>query len=214
MCAVMFTGLLAACATSRVEELRHVETFLVEGEAVVILARRQHRGQETEEDFIDCLTAMLSNGNQPLKIYPQGAFIDGLFPWFEPRTAPSSSESLAHLLSRPRVSNKIAEIGVRYLVWVDGFTESSDSGGSMGCTVGPFGGGCFGFVWWDKDSTYEASIWDLKLAESVGTISATVSGKSYMPALIVPIPLISRTQGIACDGLAQQLKEFLIVDED
>ncbi len=211
--ALIIIGLLAACATSRIEELKHINAHLTKDESIVILPRRQHLGRGTEEDFIECLNETLAEGNKPLNTYPERAFIDRLFPWFEPRTAPSSVEALAQLLNRPKVSTRITEIGVRYLLWVDGYTESDDSGGSMGCTVGPFGGGCFGFVWWDKDSAYEVSIWDLKLAESVGTISANVTGKSYMPAVIVPIPLVSRTQGIACDGLAKQLKEFLTTED-
>ncbi len=210
----MIAGLLAACATSRIEELRHTGTHLTKDESVVILPRKQHMGQGTEQNFIQCLNETLEEGNKPLKIYRERAFIDKLFPWFEPRTAPSSLEALSQLLNRPKVSERIAEIGVRYLVWVDGYTDSDDGGGSMGCAVGPpLGGGCFGFMWWDKDSAYEASIWDLRHAESVGTISANVSGKSFMPAVIVPIPLISRTQGIACNGLAKQLKEFLTTEK-
>lgn len=67
-------------------------------------------------------------------------------------------------------------------------------------------------MWWEKDSSYEASIWDLKRARSVGLISAEASGTSYLPAIIVPIPLIARTQAAACDGLAEQLKGFLVQD--
>jgi hypothetical protein len=40
-------------------------------------------------------------------------------------------------------------------------------------------------------------------------VSADVSGTSYMPAFVVPIPLIARTQSAACSGLARQLSLFL-----
>jgi hypothetical protein len=78
----------------------------------------------------------------------------------------------------------------------------------MSCAVGPGGGGCFGFVWWDTASVYETNIWDLQNARSVGAVSADASGMSYLPALLVPVPLIARTQNAACKGVAEQLRGF------
>jgi hypothetical protein len=83
-------------------------------------------------------------------------------------------------------------------------------GGSLSCAAGPGGGGCFGFAWWQNDADYEAAIWDLDDYESAGTISADVSGTSFLPALVIPIPLIARTQTRACKGLAQQLRAFIV----
>ncbi len=144
-----------------------------------------------------------------LKLQTEQEFKDGLFPWFEPRLAPATPEELPALLERPGVADQIADSGVRYLVWVDGGTRIVDGGGNLSCGAGPSGAGCFGFTWWEKDSSYEASIWDLHRAESAGTISAEATGTSYMPAIIVPIPLIARTQAAACKGLAEQLRQFL-----
>ena len=95
------------------------------------------------------------------------------------------------------------------MVWLDGDTDKVAGGGSMSCAAGPGGGGCFGFAWWQNDSNYEADVWDLTGLEDAGTVSADVSGTSYMPAFVVPIPLIARTQSAACSGLARQLSLFL-----
>jgi len=43
----------------------------------------------------------------------------------------------------------------------------------------------------------------------VGKVSANTSGQSYMPAVIVPIPIIAPVQGTACDSLGDQLLEYL-----
>jgi hypothetical protein len=53
----------------------------------------------------------------------------------------------------------------------------------------------------------------LKHAQSAGLISAEASGSSYLPAFIIPIPLIARTQAAACNGLTRQLKEFLTEEQ-
>jgi uncharacterized protein YraI len=92
---------------------------------------------------------------------------------------------------------------------VDGSTVQTNSAGSMTCGVGPGGAGCFGFGTWGNDSTYEATIWDFTDRAEVGRVNTSASGQSYMPAVVVPIPIIAPVQGTACDGLGDQLLKFL-----
>ena len=209
LAATLFTG----CVTSRVEHIKEADTGLAEGEGVVIMAKSYHLGNETEADFIECVGNSMGRGSQGLRVIPNNEFVDALFPWFEPRTAPADTKSLPALMSRPHVAETIREKGVRYVIWLDGDTDKTAGGGSMSCAVGPGGGGCFGFAWWQNDSAYEATVWDLTGLEDAGTVSADVSGTSFLPAIIVPVPLIARTQSKACKGLADQLKLFIVDDE-
>ena len=82
--------------------------------------------------------------------------------------------------------------------------------GSISCAIGPGGAGCVGFGAWEDDSTYEASVWDVQRMQPVALLSAEAEGTSYMPALVVPIPLIARVQASACDGLADQLQTLFV----
>jgi hypothetical protein len=107
------------------------------------------------------------------------------------------------------VAEKIDEFGIRYIVWVDGFTETTGRSGSISCAIGPGGGGCFGFGSWEDDSEFDARIWDVDQLASVGTISTDATGQSYLPALVVPIPLLARVEANACSSLANQLKSFV-----
>ena len=104
---------------------------------------------------------------------------------------------------------KMDEFGVRYIVWLDGFTETSGRTGSISCTIGPGGAGCFGFGTWEDDASFDARIWDVSSATSVGTINTDANGQSYLPALVIPIPLIARVEANACSRLASQLKDFV-----
>lgn len=201
---------LTACVTSRVEDARENVTGLEEGESVVIMAKSYHQGNETEADYIRCVESALGRGSKGLRVIPNQQFVDSLFPWFEPRTAPAETKGLPALMNRPGVADAVSDMGVRYIVWLDGDTERVAQGGSLSCAAGPGGGGCFGFAWWQNDADYEASVWDLEGYETAGTISADVSGTSFLPALVVPIPLIARTQTAACKGLAQQLRAFIV----
>ena len=40
-------------------------------------------------------------------------------------------------------------------------------------------------------------------------LSSDASGTSYMPAVVIPVPLIARVQASACNGLGNQLRTFL-----
>ena len=206
---------MSACVTSRVENSREGITGIntQSGEAVVIMAKSYHQGNETEAKYITCIENALSRGSRGLNVIPHQQFVDSLFPWFEPRTAPSETKGLPRLMEKPGVADKIKDQNVRYIIWLDGDTEKVAGGGSLSCAAGPGGGGCFGFAWWQNASDYDASIWDLEGLESAGTVSADVSGTSFLPALVVPIPLIARTQAAACKGLADQLRAFIVTDE-
>ena len=203
---------LSGCVTATVEGDREETTGLLEGQSVVVMAKSYHQGNETEADYISCVEKALGRGSTGLTVIPNQLFIDNLFPWFEPRTAPADTKGLVTLMERPGVPAAVKRMGVRYIVWLDGGTERVTQGGSLSCAAGPGGGGCFGFAWWQDDADYEASIWDLEDSEAAGTITADYTGTSFLPALVVPIPLIARTQSKACGGLAKQLRTFIVGD--
>jgi len=210
---VSLVAVTSGCVTSTVVDARTGQTGINEGDTIVIMAKSYHLGNETEAKYIRCIEENLARGSEGLTVIPHDEFVDSLFPWFEPRTAPAETKNLARLMDRPGVADKIAEQGIRYIIWLDGDTDRVAGGGSLSCAAGPGGGGCFGFAWWQNDADYDASVWDLKGLESAGTVSADVSGTSYMPALVIPLPFIARTQSRACKSLADQLHSFIVQDE-
>ena len=200
--------LLAGCMTARLEENRTLITQIEEGEAIVLLAKPRVEGATAEDEFMDCVGQRI--GRQAgIAVHDNNAFQDALFPWFEPSTAPQRAEGVTHLLERELVRQRIEASGVRYIVWVDGVTRQTDSGGSITCAVGPGGGGCIGFGWWEKESDYDALVWDLKQAKTAGTVSTNVTGTSALVGALVPLPFIARVQGAACDRLGDQISGFL-----
>lgn len=209
MLALPFSLLLAGCVNSTVEEVRSGATGMRTTDQVVVLGRRHNNGYETEPDFVSCVGNNLGSGRNRITVLPERQFVDTLFPFFEPRTAPLEIRDLPVLMANEGVAERLQQQGVRYLVWLDGSTSTNETSGSMTCAVSPAGGGCFGFVTWDRESAYEASIWDLESMTNVGKISTDASGTSYMPAVILPVPFIARVQSSACAGMATQLKAFL-----
>ena len=206
--------LLGACGiTSRIEPYKQTDAVIAEGEHIVILARRQHSTHEAEEDFVQCISDGLAGGKAGLDVHSSKEFEDKMYPWFEPSTAPLSTEDLSTLFARPGVLEQVESTGVRYVVWVDGSTDRVASGGGITCAAGVGGAGCMGLAWWEDDSRYDLTVWDVEEVESEGTIYADYKGRSVMPAIVIPIPLITRPQNHACKGLTDQLRQFLTSPE-
>ena len=201
---------LAACSTtSRLEPYKQTDAVIGAGDGVVILARRHHATHEAEQDFVDCISESLARGDREIIVHNSTEFEDMLYPWFEPSTAPLNIADMSELLDRPAVARRVEDTGVRFLVWLDGSTDRVASGGSITCAAGVGGAGCMGLAWGEDDARYDAAVWDIEQLNQSGTIHADVRGRSVMPAVVVPMPFISRPQAKACRGLTEQLEQFL-----
>ena len=206
-------GVLALCGgcgvQSTVQELRQAPTDLGD-DAIVILSRKHKTQGETEDEFVSCVSGAVNSGAGAVPVLTEQDFMDATFPWFEPRTAPLNMQDLAEVLGRPLIGARIREIGVRYLVWIEGTTQRSDESGTLQCTVVTGGiPACFGFLSWENGANYEASVWDVREGTVVGSLSSEATGTSFVPAVVVPLPFIARVQQKACSNLSEQLKAFL-----
>ena len=208
--ALGLAGLVAGCSvTSRMEPYKQTSAVIGEGEQVVVLARKHHATHEAEADFIDCVSGALAQGSDGLNVHDTVAFEDRLYPWFEPSRAPLSTDELSVLLEKPDVFDQVRSTGVRFLIWLDGSTDRVASGGGITCAAGVGGAGCMGLAWWEDDARYDATVWDIRELSSAGTIYADVKGRSTLPAIVIPIPLIARPRAAACRGMTEQLRHFL-----
>jgi hypothetical protein len=201
--------LLNGCAaTTTIDEYRPSTTqiAIASGEKVVVLGRRDAGHYDTDRDFVDCVASKMEGG--AIAVLPEQVFIDSVYPWFEPRTAPKSLPRLRRLIEEPSIRKQVKMLDVRYLVWLDGSTETTGKSGSMSCSIGPTGGGCLGFTQWDKSSVYEAIIWDLADLTEKGRIRVDSEGTSYLIGVVAPIPLLSPVKSSACTGLGNQLRSY------
>ena len=208
-CLISLAYLVMSCTSTTVDEFRQGATGIESGESVVILGRRQASDFETRSEFVECIGERMERGENAISVVPEREFIDAMFPWFEPRTAPLRASDLEQLMAEDVVALKMNDFGIRYMVWVEGFTETTGRTGSISCTVGPGGGGCFGFGTWEDDASFNARVWDVTSLRNVGTINTDGTGQSYLPALVVPIPLLARVEANVCNRLAAQLQDFV-----
>lgn len=196
------------CSTTRVDEEVNTAFTISDDESIVLLSNSYHTGNQTELDFMDCLNSSIAKKQNTFEIIPTRQFQNLFYPWFEPSTAPQSIEDLPKILNNDLVKSKLTDMKIKYLIKITGETKTNASSGALSCAAGPGGGGCFGFAWWDDTSAYSASVWDLSQETSVGNVSANVTGTSMIPAIVIPIPILARTQSNACDGLSDQIVNF------
>ena len=215
---------LAGCMHVKIDESREVEAMVGSSDSVVLLAKPQLQGVGSESGFLDCLEEKLLGHSMPkqdangpasasagrhFRLMPHRAFIDSLYPWLEPSTAPADVEFARILLARPGVRERLAASGVRYVVAIEGGTNVSDKSGSLSCAAGPGFAACIGMTFWKKKSDYQARIWDLERGVSLGTVGTDVSGNSMIIGAILPVPLVAPVQHTACTRLAGELDHFL-----
>ena len=115
-CACLLVASVSGCMQARIEESRELATPMSKGDRVVVLAKPQIEGAGAEEDFMDCVSHGLSGGHHGIEVHDNNDFVDKMFPWFEPSTAPGKPEAMAALLARPGVAEQVTESGVRYVV--------------------------------------------------------------------------------------------------
>ena len=205
------TGLLilSACTTINVDHIQLEDQISMStGDAVVVLGRHHSAEFETEPSLIRCLSSRLTRGTDNLVVISEEEFVDDFYPWFEARTAPLHPNRLKKVLEQPQVAERIEALNIRFFVWVEGSTERTNSAGSMACSISPGGAGCFGFGTWEDTSDYETEVWDIDGLKEIARVSTDAVGTSYMPAFVVPVPLLARVESEACQGMGNQLVKF------
>ena len=212
---LVLVSILAGCsATTTIDEYRPSGEAidLNADERVVVLGRRDAGHYETDREFINCVAKRMQGAD--IGVVPEQQFIDSIYPWFEPRTAPKGLPRLKRLMQDPLIKGQVDQQSVRYLVWLDGSTETLDQGGSISCAIGPGGGGCFGFAQWDKLSVYEAIVWDMTNLQEMGRLRVDSEGTSYLIGAVAPIPLLTPVKNDACTSLGNQLNSFFSSPEN
>jgi hypothetical protein len=216
----ILTSLVAAAAmggcgsTTTVDDFRPTTEPIDIGidEKVVILGRRDAGHYVTDRSFIDCLVKKLKHSN--FQVMSEQEFVDALYPWFEPRTAPKHLKRLRRIMQEPVVREKVQQEKIRYLVWLDGEVETHGSTGSMTCGFLPGMAGCFGFTSWDKSVMFEAVVWDLVDLTEEARIRVDSEGTSYVIGVVAPIPLLTPVESEACSGMGEKLRSYFAQEVD
>lgn len=159
------------------------------------------------ETLEECLTGKLASACPESIFVAPESIRDSLFPLLEPATQPASDLAFAALLTRNDVHQRLAR-RIDYLVTFTGGTAEEVKGGIL-CGGSSAGGGCLGLAWINKDTRISVVIWDLEDPTSAKNQDTRVEGTTWIPAIILPIPLPARTEAEACNDMSRQILEFI-----
>jgi hypothetical protein len=193
------------CTATKVQNVEKSSAGDFSAQTVAVLSIRQGSA-----NLADCVRKSMHRANSNLRFIDPLEFRDDLFPWFEPGTAPRKTDNLALLLHRPLVREKIAQLGLRYVISIDGATTAQDWDHHI-----EGGGGYGSFAWFGYGKkacrTYiDVTIWDLEEPASSGDLSGERSGASYYLCCIIPFFYIpSTTESHACKEMGEELVQFL-----
>lgn len=210
--ALLAATLVAACSapTKTVVSFEPGASVLpAAGSRIVLYSGDNEQPNADEAMFLRCLEKEFSKRlPSQFSILDKAVFQDALFPWFEAEIAPRTVEQMSGLLAKPVIKDRIAALGVRYLLVVASAGPSDGFPGII-CGAGYGGGGCLGVMWEDKTNRVTAVIWDLVLGVESGSLSATSTGKSIGFALGFPVLFLADTKREACRAVANELASLL-----
>lgn len=224
--------LVVACATGRTPSSSGQLQAQSQATAVDLAPDEKIALINVKGKFSDCAAAVMQKANPSLRVVHEREFRDSVFPWFEPDIAPDTDDELAALLQRPVVSNRVAQLGVRYVVVVSGVTTTgpvtdlgvpADAAQRSVCSSqarlnkalsqeenpatlsqAPLGGAS-----WDEHTSLSVRVWDLRAAQSAGSIAAHASGHGAVGIfVVVPFAFVPDTADTVCDDIGWRLAQF------
>jgi len=209
------TLLCASCTTAEVKWSRLMRTLVEPHDAVAVVASRQ-AGKDEELTFVteatSCIATALNEAYPALKIIRTDEFYRTAFPDLPAEEKPNPSKIHSLPVEDPDFRERIARLGLHYLITVTGDTTQH------GNWIGGIGGGGPGAVtWigkkWDRSSNITASILDLRQSAKAGEVLASASGEPWLVCvgalfICAPIGAPALTETKACDEIATGVVKF------
>ena len=189
------------CVKSNVDV--SLEKFKCEdgGKGITVLA-----GEPEDYHFAECIQERLEDDLENVFFVQDDKFRDSLFPWFDPKTQPSSESKLGALLAKTMVKERIDALGIDLLIYVNGYTFNREEygwGGGHGAAV-IFGG-------LSRHSSISISIWNLKDADHLGDLEAESKGTAHYGLLgVFPYLIPARTESACCREIATFFSNWLV----
>ena len=213
----MTLGLLATvlwvggCTEVAVQSFRYKPTLIEPHDTVAIAVCDE--ATDLAANAEGCVTKALKGAFPTLRIISSEAFYRAAFPEPTAEKTVHTAADISSALKDPAFRERIAPLGLSYLILIRGGTEQS---------VKPIIGGGAGYggavtvlgAEWDRVSSGNASIVDIRKAESVGSLWVTASGKPWFVCIglgpfCAPLGAPAFTESKACGSFGEGVATFL-----
>jgi hypothetical protein len=173
----------------------------------------EKKAPEDKERYLEtCMKEAIEAEKPRLNIVSASDFRRGLALRTKFEETPRSPEALLSILGDEEIRDRVAKLGIRYLVIVDMETYNSDKKINFDAGGGGWGVG----QKWSHISDFRAYIVDvIKHAKSGDIGSKSVGDAGYIvPVIIIiplpPIPYFSLTEREACSALGSAVHKFIV----
>jgi hypothetical protein len=210
-CLLVACGAAGGCVTSTVQEIREADTGMDDGESIVVWAGAPCRlvpKPSSASCPASARTCAAAAGASPSSTRTPSA--TPLFPWFEPRTAPANAPRPARDHPSRTCGERLESWGCVTWCGSKAIPTAPTPAARSPAASPPPGAGCFGFLTWENDSSYEASVWDIRNGTSCRPHQQRCRGHQLhaggdrAPALHRPGALLSLQQP---GGSAEELSD-------
>lgn len=213
-------GLLAlpvlalGCSKVQMFDTRYSPTSLAPGDAITVISdqpagTKYSRGFEKKATW--CIRNALENTHPTVRIVSSDELRQVAFPDLTPEEIPLGNRSWDQLVEDPAFRERIASLGLRYLITVSGSKRRTPQGPEFG--IDRWG---WGVAWqWEHSASINAKVVDLMRARVAGDVSVDATGKSAFAVaffyFIFPVPLgkPSFPEWRACRELGEWAVRFL-----
>jgi len=166
--------------------------------AVLIMGDRSSCGQRITEE----LTATPDQ----LTVLSIAEAREIFYPWLEPEVDFSATRFL-QIAQTAQGAAQLQRTGLQYVVILSSERDKTEGGGIL-CGGGFGAGGCFGVMWGDTKATLIAAVSDLQHGVIETRVTEAKSGY-FIPAFVLPIPILWSTEAEACGELAHAVRAYI-----
>ena len=139
----------------------------------MLLGRRHLGGDEVTLELIDCVGKHLNSGAK-ISIISEQRFLNELYPWFEPRTAPLKLQHIDKPTTAPAINTKIQELDIRYIVWIES-NDAFDGNAELISNCTEQQPACI------THTHYQATVWDIRLMQEQGRFPLYAPDATQLP---------------------------------
>jgi hypothetical protein len=149
----------------------------------------------------DCLISTMQEADPTMPIVPDEVLDGGPSPWLGAGKPPGTQPEFTALMRQSAVRERFAQLRVRYVVYVSGFTSTNQEFVS----AAPIAAGVAGEV----RSALAADVWDIKRSQLAGDAGASMSGPAGGGIFIlVPYAYGPDAENRVCDEVGWRLAQF------
>jgi hypothetical protein len=219
LAALLFLStLMSACTTGAVTQSREAPTGVGTGEAIGFIFSHQFSLDTRlveEGEIIGCISDAARKADPSLRIVLPDEFRHTVFPDLAPEAVPDKPEYFALLLDHSAFMERLAALGIRYLISVSGVTLQTGGPGA-GAIGGPGAGVLVIAGSWDRTTSLTASVLDFQQKHVAGKLEASAAGHPWV-LIVFPSPLMigapAFTESKACQELGEAVAKFIAGDE-